>query len=331
MVGKSWFRILLLASVLLTCVGQTVLADDPASVLGLGRRLPVVRFRGAVESRPEDTTLGIWVIDGKRVSVVETTVLDESQGPALVGAQVEVVARRLAVATATAVDLEAILIRVLRAVETPRPFVIRGFVTELETTYLVVNGLTILYDRSTQIIGRLAVGALVRVVAYRVPEGIKARSIQVLPQTSRVIHFQGTIESIGTDSWVVGGRKVKVDAQTVILGTPKVGLRARVWALVLPNRELLALVIQVQDEPQLVEWTGPIEYLPPTIAIYPPVWVGRWVVGGQAVWVTRETEIVGTPRIGALAHVQAYRQGAPYREAARPLVAKKIEILHATD
>jgi hypothetical protein len=77
----------------------------------------------------------------------------------------------------------------------------------------------------------------------------------------------------------------------------------------------------MQNEPEKVEWRGVIEQLPPNITIYPPTYIGRWVVGGRLVWVTRETDIVGTPRIGLWAHVVAhqYPQG--------PLVAKRIRVI----
>lgn len=334
--------VLLVVSLLLGLGSTAVLADDgqePLPVVDAWRAW--VRFNGVVARRPADDTVGAWVVGGRSVQVTENTVFDETRGPAVVGAEVWVIAQRVAITEvedsrlvprAPAARLEAILIRVLKPADVSGRVAIRGWVMDLQPTSLVVNGLKILYDRSTHISGELRVGALVKVVAVQTAAGLKALSIEVLPPSRRVIYFQGTIQTISHSLWVVGGRRVGIGPYTVIVGRPAIGLQARVWALttvssrpaVLPNREVLAILIQVVEEPVIVEWTGRIDRLPANITIWPPVYTGQWVVGGRPVWVNSETEIVGTPRIGLQAHVVAYRS------ALHPLVAKKIEILSVT-
>ena len=94
-------------------------------------------------------------------------------------------------------------------------------------------------------------------------------------------------------------------------------------ALELADGRLVALLIDVQNEPEPVEWTGIIQHLPAEAGAV-PTYLGRWVVAGRVVTVNAQTEIVGTPRVGLAAHVLAIA----YPE--RDLVAKKIEILPTT-
>jgi len=80
----------------------------------------------------------------------------------------------------------------------------------------------------------------------------------------------------------------------------------------------LALMIKVREEPEQEDWMGRIERL--------PRWgtIGQWVIGGRPVMVTWATEIIGTPRVGKTATVQAIR----YR--GQPPVAIRIEIVEPT-
>jgi len=314
--------VVLLATVVVALGAEGAFADSGHTPPIAVTPQPLAKFRGIVKRRPEGTKIGIWEIGEHTVRVTESTRFDETEGPAEVGAYVLVLAKHVAVTDPTEVALEAILIRVLPPTS-EHPITIRGRVTELETTYLVVNGRRILYDRSTQIIGHLEVGAFVKIRAIRTPQGLKALTIEVLPVDERIVEFEGVIEYIGHPTWVIGGRRVTVARRAVIIGWPEVGSMAKVRALVKSNGELLALLIQVQnEEPGEVEWTGIIERLPPNIAVDPPQYVGRWVVGGRSVWVTPQTEITGTPWIGRVAHVVALRYPR------RPLVAKTIHILN---
>jgi len=324
---KKWRLVILtmLLSGLLLALGNGVaLAEPEALPPAASGRVPLVKFTGVVVDRPEDTKVGVWVIDGRQVQVTDSTVLDETQGQAVVGALVQVIAKRLPVTDPEAVALGAIWIRVLPAADVTRPITIRGWVTELESDYLVVNRLKIWYDDSTEISGELALGVLVNVVAVRTSEGLKALKIEVIGWSVRIVEFEGVIEYIGQPAWIIGGQRVKVTRQTTIIGQPQVGLTAKVRAIRQPDGILLALRIEVQNGPEFVEWTGLIERLPPGVGVRASNYLGRWVVGGREVWVTRETEIVGTPRIGLQAHVQAVYSPR------QPLTAKKIEVLSTT-
>ena len=313
---------------LITCI-LFVAALMPAAAQE--RQLPptgsrgVVRFEGEVKSRPSESTLGDWVVGSRTITVVEQTMIDETKGAATVGAQVWVVARPLANVDTARSKLEAILIRVIGPEWSSRVVVVRGIVLEKQTDFFVINGMRILYDSSTPGAGDLEEGALVMVWATRTSEGVKAQRIRLLANPLPIVEFEGVIKRVSRELWVVGTRRVRLNEATVVDGTPLVGATARVRGYGQRNGVVLALVITIVAQPQTVEWTGRIDRIPPTITIWPPVYAGRWVVGGREFWATAETVVTGTPRIGAQAHVVALpRKG-------RALTAVKIKVLTLTD
>ena len=302
-VSKIVVLALLLVALAMPFGAGTVLAQ------GMSRPATLVRFEGIVESRPEGK-VGMWVIGGQSVVAVEETRLIEEHGAAEVGARVLVVARKLDD------TLQAVEIAV-RPPEVPMVSIL-GPISEIDVDYIVVNEQTINYDRSTRIVGAREVGVTVMVHAKVLPEGYLATLIMVRPEVQRrIVEFSGTIESIGETEWTVGGRAVKVSPRTVIRGEPEVGLEAKVRALRQNDGSLLALVIQVVPAPEVVEWTGVIERMPSSGQ-------GAWLIGGRKVLVNRQTEIIGSPKVGDTAHVKAFR----YHN--RGLVATLIEVLAVT-
>lgn len=47
-------------------------------------------FYGVIESRPEGTNVGTWVVSGRKLEVTNATELEQKHGPLVVGACVEV-------------------------------------------------------------------------------------------------------------------------------------------------------------------------------------------------------------------------------------------------
>jgi len=300
-----------------TAAADTGVFDSPSADSVL------VRIEGTVESRPEDTPIGTWVVAEQTVRVLESTRIDETHGPAVVGASVVVLAKPLDATRAAVAAYQAVAIHVLPSTDVvSRIVVIRGRVTELETTYLVVNDLKVLYDRLTQIDGHLVLGAFVQIRAERVVWEFRALTIRVLPTNDQIVEFEGVIERIGHWEWVIAGRRVQVTRETTIIGRPEVGLTAKVRARLEPSGELTALLVAVTNEwPVVVEWSGPIERLPPQASTQPDFWEGLWIVGGRRVLVIGNTEIEGRPRVGLQAHVVALSY--PWRL----LVAKQVSVL----
>ena len=66
------------------------------------------------------------------------------------------------------------------------------------------------------------------------------------------LEFEGIIEDMPAAApwigiWLIDGREVEVDANTVIEGTPEVNLIAEVEALVRPDEPLLAIEVEIKE------------------------------------------------------------------------------------
>ena len=271
--------------------------------LGLGAgtsfaqpRWAIAKFEGEVISRPEEV-VGTWQIGEQEVMVDEGTVLIEEKGPAEVGAMVRVIAER------KDGTLRAMIIRVLDPNQ-ERHVYIYGVVSEMGEGYLVANQIRIRLTEQTTIEGELEVGAWVKVEA-RV-QGMELVAVHIAVRshhTPSVITFRGVVERISEDLWVISGREVAVNEDTVIIGNPQVGDSVLVRARVLSDGSLVALrivALNVQVLPEEVEFEGIIQRFPPNL-------IGRWIISGRDVWVTPQTEISGTPQIGLGARVKALR------------------------
>jgi len=118
---------------------------------------------------------------------------------------------------------------------------------------------------------------------------------QVFPT---VLH--GTVKTIGTDSWVItdtrrGDTTVLVNAQTKILGSPKVGDTVDVLANVDSANNFVAISISVSPVNNGLHFTGVVKQ----------IGSHSWVIGPGAglgpdriVQVTSQTQIVGNPQVG---------------------------------
>ncbi len=61
-------------------------------------------------------------------------------------------------------------------------------------------------------------------------------------------NITGKIESIGADTWTIGGKTFKVDAKTMLDGGLVVGAQARVEFVTMPDGSLLATEIQTDAD-----------------------------------------------------------------------------------
>ncbi len=153
---------------------------------------------------------------------------------------------------------------------------------------------------------------LVIVQANAVGMNLVAASILVfspMPLPFTLIH--GTVKSIGTQSWVItntSGKDVTVlvNAQTKILGSPKVGDTVDVLANTDAANNYVAISIAVSPEtppPMQMHINGVVKSIGAT----------QWVIGPAAglgpdflVQITADTKIVGNPQVGD--HVEAVVQ-----------------------
>lgn len=185
----------------------------------------------------------------------------------------------------------------------PREIKVRfkGAIEAISTQTWTVDGQTVRIDGNTRIdesAGKAAVGGIATVLALRQEDGgLLALEIQIEqppPTPEQPFEFQGLIESWSEAEWVVGGHVLIVDSVTVIEGSPQKGLMAEVKSLRRSDGSLLARSIVVRLPTEEVQFEGVIE----------EIGAGQWVIAGVIVRVDAQTQISGTPAIGAVAEVQ---------------------------
>ena len=129
------------------------------------------------------------------------------------------------------------------------------------------------------------------------------------------LRFSGIIESTGASAWVIDGRTVSVNGQTSIDGAPaSIGARADIVAVSPAQGTLLAISIHVYP---LGATATPLPTVRGIILSISPT---AWNIGGQMVAVDGATAISGTPAVGAIAQVTAWRQAGANLVAAAIVV-----------
>lgn len=150
--------------------------------------------------------------------------------------------------------------------------------------------------------------------------GAKGATPEAAAQGKGVVaQIEGAVSEVGEGYVVVGGQRLQVTAETLVQGelAPGAMVRVRVRAQAAERIQVKAQAQQreqqadgqpgqdeaAQQKPaQETAFTGAIERCPPNGN-------GRWMIDGQAVQVTDETTLSGTPQVGARAQVVATRQG----------------------
>ncbi len=198
-------------------------------------RTVTVRIFGLIEEKHPDH----WVISGQTVWLDAATLVDESIGPAEVGAEVSVEGIQ-----GPDGRLLARVITVLKDVLETREW--RDVINAMNGSEWVIGNTAVLIDGDTEIIGDPAVGKVASVKAKR-SANQPWRAVRIRVDEPEYVDFEGTINAIGGGSWVVGGTTVIIDGQTSIEGAdPAVGL----WAEVRAERRddgLHAVAIVVQE------------------------------------------------------------------------------------
>ena len=105
-------------------------------------------------------------------------------------------------------------------------------------------------------------------------------------------HFSGVIESMDSDTWVIGGQSFKVDATTVLDGGLAPGVMARVEFITLADGTRLATEIETDEEED--HFTGTIESMSED----------AWIIGGRTFQVSDATQLDEGLAVGVLARVE---------------------------
>jgi hypothetical protein len=176
---------------------------------------------------------------------------------------------------------------------------------------LQVLGLTIHTDANTSIGGNRArnlndivSGDIVAVQANAVNGALLATSILVFAPPPQIVPtlLHGTVKSIGGESWVItdsrrGDVTVTVNAQTKILGSPKVGDTVDVIANVDNANNFVAIAISVSPiaPPSNKHITGTVKQISDKFWVIGP---GAGLGPDTIVQVNANTKIVGDPKVG---------------------------------
>ncbi|MEW6230765.1 MAG: DUF5666 domain-containing protein [Chloroflexota bacterium] len=163
-----------------------------------------------------------------------------------------------------------------------------GIVESTGSKAWVVSGKTILVDANTAMAGgQPTVGGTVEVEIAHLRDGtLLALEIEVeTPEEHAAeVEFQGKVSAVEKGAWVIGGKKIIVDGETIVIGSAKVGLAAQVEALRRADGTIHARKIRtfkVQDEARLQELSGQIEALS----------AGAWKVSGRLLVIDANTFI----------------------------------------
>jgi hypothetical protein len=126
-----------------------------------------------------------------------------------------------------------------------------------------------------------------------------AASPVTVPATSEpeAVQLAGTVEAFSANAWTVAGRRFEVTSETVVEGSPEVGLQAEVEGLAYPGGRTVALRLTVHTPVPDVTFSGVLESYDDD----------SWRVNRQRVLVSDATRIEGRPRVGAWVDVSASR------------------------
>ena len=243
---KSMF-IIMLGLALLSYAGLSAAQNTGESVSQMNYS---GKLYGIVESMPEKGYAGVWIINGRNVHVSTTTVIEEKHGRASAGAFAEVKGQQTGdIFTAFKIEIK----QSKDFTQGAYPGKFYGTIEKLPEEgwqgVWIINSREILVTGHTKIeekYGRVAVGALVKVegnysgdkfAAYEIevkgekrdrevtPSQGKASDIKprdYAPHHERVFNsrLQGVIEAMPQagyeGSWIIDGRKIKVDNKTLI-------------------------------------------------------------------------------------------------------------------
>ena len=142
------------------------------------------------------------------------------------------------------------------------------------------------------------------------PSGVTAKTVfaYAIP-TSRIVSFNGKVDSEGATEWTIGGNVVAVTPDTKIVGNPQVGDEVDVVervqilppgvgaATTIPVAISITKIAVTPPPPpgRTVEFDGVVQSLPPA-ASPSSVPLGHWTISGKDVLVTSATKV--DPGIG---------------------------------
>jgi hypothetical protein len=253
----------------------------------------------------EDISATTWTISGTSVNVNEDVLI---KGNITLGDEVEVVVTLGENATLRAVQIELLS---HGTPDTSDEVELQGLVLAISTNAWDIGNQTVLVTSETEITGTIEVGDLVRVHASYDQDGSLIASEIVLEEsetpiedeTRNMIEFVGTVETISSEAWIVGGQTVAITPQTEIQGNVEVGDLIKVEAYSSEDGSLEAFEITRTNNGRSrgnnqnkVEFVGTVEVISQD----------SWTVDGRIVNISSETEIKGNIALGDIVKVEGH-------------------------
>jgi hypothetical protein len=167
-------------------------------------------------------------------------------------------------------------------------------------------------------IGDISAGMFATASVVTDASGLTARRVfAYAPPTTRILAFRGKVEKIDGAIWTIGENVVQVNADTKLVGDPKVGDLVDVVEKVqilppgsmapttLPVALSITKVVPPPGGDRFVEFDGVVESLPSTpagIALGGPM--GHWKISGRDVVVNGLTKVDPGITVGTAVHVK---------------------------
>lgn len=184
---------------------------------------------------------GWWTIEGKTIECDGNTQFNGDPG---VGALVEAVVEITPEGRYIGLSIR----RIGQPNPTPSPVEFTDVVNAISGEWWTIGGVTVKVAGETVLEDNPGLGDMVSVKAERRAGGeIVALRIRALRAIE--VFFQGVIESMAGDTWVISGTPVLIDGATEIRGAPEVGATVQVKALQQPDGSLVARIVAVIEAP----------------------------------------------------------------------------------
>ena len=155
-----------------------------------------------------------------------------------------------------------------------------GVVQSISAEEWVIGGRTFQIDENTMLDEGLAVGVMVEIESFALPDGsLTARKIET--REDRDFQFSGEIQSMKEGVWVIGGTTFTVNESTTLDEGLAVGVEARVEFITLADGTMLATEIETDEDDDRNRFSGEIESM-----------IGdTWIVGGRSFTVNAATRL----------------------------------------
>ncbi len=177
--------------------------------------------------------------------------------------------------------------------------VFEGLIEKMGTTSWTVGGREVQVAKDTVKQGTPKIGGWAQVTAKVQPNGsLVALSVDLTVSAKQGPSFQGIIQVIGTDKWVVSGITIQLAPDAKVEGTPTVGARVQFTGGLQPDGSFLARSVSVKGTDVgagQATFTGTVERTS----------ADTWVVSGVTLTIGVQTRIKGNPAVGDIVTVEA--------------------------